>query len=50
MHIFMVRWDELRAAAAKDGARWPMPDTLDALNERLKRVEHDKAPMLGVAE
>ncbi|MHC4519405.1 MAG: DUF4838 domain-containing protein, partial [Planctomycetota bacterium] len=41
-YSFMMRWDEMREAAEKANAKWPMPDTIEETYERFMEVAGKK--------
>jgi hypothetical protein len=42
MYTFMMRWDEMREAAEKANAPWPMPETIEDTDERFMEVAKKK--------
>jgi len=42
MYTFMMRWDEMKEAAAKTGADWPMPETIKETYDTFMKIARKK--------
>ena len=42
MYTFMMRWDEMRDAAGKAGADWPMAESIQEVHDRFVEVAKKK--------
>ena len=42
MYVFLTRWGEMRDAAKKAGAEWPMPNSIDEAHDRFMEIARKK--------
>ena len=42
MYVFMMRWNEMRQAAEKAGAAWPLSDSIEAVHRRFMEIARKK--------